>query len=148
MMDVIYMGNTLPGRQDPEPARCLPRQAHVSRRTHQAKINLSRKLELGTSRLEQLDDVAGGVFEQDLGTAWAGENLVAEGQPGLAEVADFGSDVVDEEVDAVPAAGAWLVAVGHGPSGGAGRSAEQQPEVAAGDVRAALVRSPKSRCLV
>src|SRR5260221_14283682 len=47
MMDVIYMGNTLAGRQDPEPARCLPRQAHVSRRTHQAKINLSRKLELG-----------------------------------------------------------------------------------------------------
>src|SRR6266851_1271669 len=47
MMDVIYMGNTLAGRQDPEPARCLPRQAHVSRRAHQAKINLSRKLELG-----------------------------------------------------------------------------------------------------
>src|SRR5258706_15829095 len=46
MMDVIYMGNTPAGRQDPEPARCLPRQAHVSRRTHQAKINLSRKLEL------------------------------------------------------------------------------------------------------
>src|SRR5258707_8917951 len=52
MMDVIYMGNTPAGRQDPEPARCLPRQAHVSRRTHQAKINLSRKLELGpTSQL-------------------------------------------------------------------------------------------------
>src|SRR5258706_11738545 len=48
MMDVIYMGNTPAGRQDPEPARCLPRQAHVSRRTHQAKINLSRKLELAT----------------------------------------------------------------------------------------------------
>src|SRR5258707_10332398 len=47
MMDVIYMGNTLAGRQDPEPARPLPRQAHVSHRTHQAKINLSRKLELG-----------------------------------------------------------------------------------------------------
>src|SRR5712692_4830936 len=52
MMDVIYMGNTLAGRQDPEPARCLPRQAHVSRRTHQAKINLSRKLELGRTALD------------------------------------------------------------------------------------------------
>src|SRR5258708_30537723 len=54
MMDVIYMGNTLAGRQDPEPARPLPRQAHVSHRTDQAKINLSRKLELGPgpSRLQ------------------------------------------------------------------------------------------------
>src|SRR5258706_15401300 len=57
MMDVIYMGNTPAGRQDPEPARCLPRQAHVSRRTHQAKINLSRKLELGIARTAVPDPV-------------------------------------------------------------------------------------------
>src|SRR5258708_2612746 len=54
MMDVIYMGNTLAGGEEQEPARPLPRQGHVRHRTHQAKINLSRKLELGPgpSRLQ------------------------------------------------------------------------------------------------
>ena len=55
-------------------------------------------------------------------------------QPGLAELGDLGVDVVDDEVDAVPAAGARLLPVGHRSSGGARRTAEQQPQVAAGDV--------------
>jgi len=61
--------------------------------------------------LEQLDEIAGGDFEQDLDTAGASDDVVAEGQPGLAEPGDLGIDVVDEEADAVPAARAWLGAV-------------------------------------
>ena len=53
---------------------------------------------------------------------------------GFAEPGDLGGDVGDEEVDAVPAAGPRLGPVGHGPPGRAGRPAEQQPQVAAGDV--------------
>jgi hypothetical protein len=59
--------------------------------------------------LEQLDDVARGVLEKDLGAAGSGEDVVAEGEPITAEARDLGLDVVDDEVDAVPAAGAGPV---------------------------------------
>src|SRR5262245_66669962 len=61
--------------------------------------------------LEELDDVAGGVLEQDLPAAGSCEDVVAEPGPRGAEAGDFGIDVVDDEVDAVPAAGSWPGAV-------------------------------------
>jgi hypothetical protein len=49
--------------------------------------------------LEQLDHVAGGVFEQDLTAAGAGDDVVAEAHSGLAEPSYLGGDVGDDEVD-------------------------------------------------
>jgi hypothetical protein len=51
--------------------------------------------------LEELDHVAGGVLQQDLSAAGTGDDVVAEGQAGLAESGDLGGDVADDEVDAV-----------------------------------------------
>src|SRR5215831_16431078 len=84
--------------------------------------------------LEEFDDVAGGVLEQDLFAAWSFEDVVAEQSPGVAETGDLGIDVVDDEVDAVPAARRRLGAIRHWPRRRASRSAEQQPQVAAGDI--------------
>ena len=53
----------------------------------------------GAGGLEQLDDVAGGVFEQDLAAAGAGDDVVAEAHSGLAEPSYLGGDVGDDEVD-------------------------------------------------
>jgi hypothetical protein len=64
--------------------------------------------------LEQFDEVAGRVGEQDLAPAGAGDHIVAEGQSGGAQPADLGVEVVDDEVDAVPSAGYGLSAVGEG----------------------------------
>src|SRR5262245_19096998 len=88
----------------------------------------------GGGELEELDDVAGGVQEQDLLATGSLDDVVAEPCPGVAEAGDFGIDVVDDQVDAVPAAGTRLDAIRHRPPRGAGRSAEQQPQVASGVV--------------
>jgi hypothetical protein len=52
----------------------------------------------------------------------------------VAQTDDLAVDVVDDEVDPVPAAGSGLGAIGHGPAGRAGRPGEQQAEVPALDV--------------
>ncbi len=59
--------------------------------------------------MEQLDDVAGRVLEQDLGAAGAGDDVVAEARAGFAEPSHLGDDVGDDEVDAVPPPGPGLV---------------------------------------
>src|SRR5437016_6847403 len=58
--------------------------------------------------LEEFDDVAGGVLEQDLLAAGSFENVVAELSTSVTEAGDVGFNVVDDEVDAVPAAGSRL----------------------------------------
>src|SRR6266540_2639587 len=50
--------------------------------------------------LEQLDQVAGGVGEQDLAPAGSGDRLAAEGQARATESVDLGVEVVDDEVEA------------------------------------------------
>jgi hypothetical protein len=45
--------------------------------------------------LEQFDEVAGGVGEQDLASAGAGYYVAAERQAGGAQSVDFGVEVVD-----------------------------------------------------
>jgi hypothetical protein len=57
----------------------------------------------------KLDDIAGGVFKQDLVAAGVGDDVVAEAHSGITEPSYFGGGVGDDEVDAVPAAGAGLV---------------------------------------
>jgi hypothetical protein len=80
--------------------------------------------------LEQLDDVAGGVLEQDLLAAGPGEDLVPERHTRGPEAVDLGRDVVDDQVDAVPHAGAGGGAVEHRLTGRAARAAEEEPQVA------------------
>src|SRR3954451_20474312 len=84
--------------------------------------------------LEELDRIACGVVYEDLLPAGAGDDVVAEAEPRLAEPRDLALDVVDDQVDPVPAA--WLrdTAVGHGAAGGARRPAQQQPQRPAHDV--------------
>ena len=76
-----------------------------------------------------------GIVEQDLLAARAADDVVAKRQPGGAQPLDLGGDVVDDQVDAVPAARLRAVR----PSG-IGRPAElvgpaeQQSQPAADDV--------------
>ena len=64
----------------------------------------------------------------------AGDDLVAEAHPFGAQPGDLRLDVVDDEVDAVPAARPGLAPVGHRPTRGAGRAGQQQPQVTPADV--------------
>src|SRR5690242_5763066 len=89
---------------------------------------------VSASRLEELDGVAGGIVEQDLSAAGAGHDLVSEGNAFAAQAVDLCLDVVDDEVDAVPAARNRCAAVRHRPAGRAGRPAQQEPERAAADI--------------
>jgi pimeloyl-ACP methyl ester carboxylesterase len=95
-----------------EPKRVLGRCCAGSSR---ARPPTGSPLRAGLSvrRLEQLDRVAGRVIEQDLLAARSGDDVVAEGEPGGAQPLDLGFDVVDDEVNAVPATGAGLTAVRH-----------------------------------
>src|SRR4051794_23061461 len=65
------------------------------------------------SGLEQLDRVAGGVLQEDLLPAGAADDVVAEGEACGAQPLDLGRDVLDDQVDAVPAAGFGRAPVGH-----------------------------------
>src|SRR5690349_4767481 len=60
-------------------------------------------LVLSRGRLEELDEVSGGVGDQDLASAGAGHQVAAQRYPRGAEPLDLGVQVVDDEVDAVAA---------------------------------------------
>ena len=79
-------------------------------------------------RLEELDGVAGGILEEDLGPAWPGHDVVAEMNPRRAEPLNLCREVFDNEVDSVPATRTGLTAIRHRAPGGACRSAQQQPK--------------------
>src|ERR687898_2665405 len=81
---------------------------------------------------EQFDEVAGRVGEQDLASARAGYDVAAEGQSGAAQALDLGIEIVNGEVDAVAASSCGVRRCGAGA--GAGRSGQQQPQRATGDV--------------
>src|SRR5262245_56512698 len=66
--------------------------------------------------LEELDRVAGGVVEHDLPAAGAADDLVPERDSFTGQAFDLGLDVVDDQVDPVPAAGPRLASVRHRPS--------------------------------
>src|SRR4029079_9891929 len=97
-----------------------------------ARLQVERGSAAG--RLEQLDDVAGRVLQEDLLSAGPLHDVVAERRARATQSSNFRVDVVYDEVDAVPAPRARLGAVGHRPSRGALRSREQQAQVAPLDV--------------
>src|SRR5262249_15866191 len=86
------------------------------------------------SRLKQLDEIAGGVLQQDLRSAWPGHDVVAELDAGGAQPRDLGRNIIHDEMNAVPAAGTGAIAIGHRSSGRAFRPAEQEPQRPQGDV--------------
>jgi hypothetical protein len=52
--------------------------------------------------LEQLDRVARGIVEHDLGAARSSHHVAPEPGPGSTQALDLGGDVVDDELDPVP----------------------------------------------
>src|SRR5713226_8142465 len=92
-----------------------PRERKVSPRSRpRAAGGTLESSAIGRS-LPEFDGVAGGVIEQDLGTADPFHNVVAEPQPGGAKTRDLGGEVGHRHLNAVPTAGDGLAAVGHGP---------------------------------
>ncbi len=76
----------------------------------------ARRVAASGGRLEDLDRVAGGVVDEYLSTSGSADYVVAEIGAGDAEALDLGVDVVDDEMDAVPAS--WF---GLRPSASAAR---------------------------
>jgi hypothetical protein len=101
--------------------------------------------------LEELDDVAGGILEQDLGAARAGDDVVAERRSRLAQPANFGIDLVDDEVGAVPAAGPGLAPSGIGRPAelvGPLSSSRRLPRRTSANAGAKSDSTPNPRCFV
>src|SRR5262245_37737550 len=87
------------------------------------------------ARLEELDRVARRILQEDLRAARAGHDVVPKPYlSGAPESSHLGRDVLDDEVDPVPATGSRLATVRHRPASRAGRAAQQQPQVTESDV--------------
>src|SRR5262245_54681249 len=93
--------------------------------------NSSRLARSGSARrLEELDRVPGRVVDEYLLAAGAGDDIVAEAETRCAEPLHLGLDVVDDEVDAVPATRLGLPPVGHRPPGRALGTRQEQSQIA------------------
>src|SRR5262245_53531762 len=86
---------------------------------------------VGRRRLEDLDGVARGILDEDLGAAGALDDVVPEPNAGRPQALHLGGDVVHDHLEAGPPARDGLAAVGHRSAGRAGASAQQEPEIAA-----------------
>ncbi len=65
------------------------------------------------SGLEQLDRIAGGILDQDLLATITCYDVVAERHTSLLQRLDGGDQILDFQLDAVPAAGGRNLPVGH-----------------------------------
>src|SRR2546428_6252338 len=90
--------------------------------------------ESASGGLKELDRISRRIVEEDLLPAGSGDDLAAESHARRAKAHDLGLDVVDDEVDAVPAARAGPRAVRHRTSGGACWTAQQDAKWPADDV--------------
>src|SRR5215216_2874397 len=87
-------------------------------------------------RFEKFDEVAGGILKQDLLAAPATDDLVAKVRPRVAYGPNLAGEIVDLQLDAVPAARLGLPAVGHGLARSAGtRLVQQEAQVASREDR-------------
>src|SRR5262249_15648673 len=74
------------------------------------------------------------IFEKNLLAAGSFEDVVAKLCSRRAQASDFGLDVLDDEVDAIPPAWSRFRAIRHWPPRRAGWAAKQQTQPAARDV--------------
>src|SRR5262249_40427346 len=97
--------NFLPG---PAPAAsCLANLASSS----------AARVRSAAGRLKQLDEIAGGVLQQDLRSARPAHDVVAELDAGGAQPGDLGRNIVHDEMNAVPPPRTRANAIRHPPSG-------------------------------
>ena len=82
---------------------------------------------LGLPWLKELDWIARRVVDQNLRAARAFHDVVSEAETGRPQTLHLGREIVDEQMDAVPAAGLRLSSVRHRAGGRARRPAEEQP---------------------
>src|SRR6185312_10434789 len=109
----------------------LPRRVRRHRRAARRQLEL-RFVDGG---LEQLDRIPGRVLDEDLLAADAGHDLVTEAGAGVTELRDQRLDVLDLELEAVPATGLRHPPVRHRLPAAArsARRAQHEAEVAAGE---------------
>jgi hypothetical protein len=74
-------------------------------------------------RLIQFDKIAGRVDEQNLGSARSGHDVVSEFHAGGAQSGDLSRKIIDNQVNAIPAAWLGPLAVRHRSAGGASGAA-------------------------
>jgi hypothetical protein len=84
--------------------------------------------------LEQFDEIAGGIFQQDLRSAWPYHDFIAELEASSAKSFDFGADVIDDELDSIPTTGTRMCAVRHRSPSRALGSAQEQSQISQKDV--------------
>src|SRR4029079_10603975 len=97
--------------------------AKAPRATHHPSAILS-----ADTVLKQFDQIAGGVLQQDLRSAGAGDDIVAELHARGTQPRNLDGEIAHNQMNAIPAARPWRAAVGHRPSGRTLRPAEQQTE--------------------
>ena len=81
--------------------------------------------------LEELYRVAGGVIEHCLRAAGTADDLVPEGDARCPKPRGLRVDVLDDEMDSIPAARLGLTAIGHGPPSGARFTTQMKHQVTA-----------------
>src|SRR5262245_44999235 len=103
-------------------------------------------LGIATSRgLEELNHVSGWIFEEDLRRAGTGHDVIAEADARALEPFDLACEVLDDELDAVPAPRTRTRSIGHGATGGTLGPAQEQAQLAAGDISEGGRRIGKGR---
>src|SRR5262245_14426505 len=90
--------------------------------------HLDRLARSAAGQLKQFDQIAGWILDENLGAAGPGHHIVAELDTGAAQPVDLRRQVLDDQMDAVPAARARSLPIAHRSSGRARWAAEQQPQ--------------------
>jgi hypothetical protein len=99
------------------------------------KRGKARLASLSAGGLKKLNQVARRIDQKDLPSPRSGHNVISEAHTGYPQPRDLAVNVINDEVNAIPAARLWLLAIRHRPPSGAGGTAEQQSEGAAPDIR-------------
>jgi len=88
-----------------------------------------------SSWLKQLHEIASGIHEENLGTAWSRHDVIAKFHASGAQSRNLGRKIVDDKMNAVPAARLWSFTVRHGSAGRARRAAQKQPQRPSDNIR-------------
>src|SRR2546422_3403878 len=114
------------------PAVPLTRRSNLTVRKLRCRSSPSRSPI--SSRLEEFDEIAGRVLDEDLSTAGPGDDVVAEAYTFCFESSDLVVEFVGDEMDAIPPAGLRPGTVRHRTSRGAVWPAQKDAQVPTHDV--------------